>query len=270
MNYYKIIRTNSIVLQNYKTIQFVLDFLPLTHLSQAKIVCKQWNIAILSSDKLFTKIKDNKISEIIQFIKNINKQQILNYNNIISKITYSNIDNNNSTACGTYANSLFGILSKESPYFKPYFKSLIKFRNEYPIDIMDISDINSYIKQINLGGQQIIIRFGIHGGTEIKLQNEDKPVIFPGHAFCIIKIYKNRYIFTQSYVDVYDHTHYIFEINLAEVLNIVYAFGYMIKSKVIDDEFVRCWNGITNVDIGVWKNGVVNDDFKYTIHKMLL
>jgi hypothetical protein len=208
--------------------------------------------------ELVNNVQNDDMKKTIEFIKNITNEQILNHNSVISYITQSNINNCNPTACGTYANSLFGILPE-----------INKYSIESEINEVLIDNVYNYIKKIDDDDNiREIFKFAIYG-DEIILENSQN-MHFPGHSFVIIKMYKDRYIFTQSYVNVYDHRKYIVEKNLNEVLDLIKKFEYMTKCNTIDNKFVEYWHSITKIDVNMWKNGKINNVFLYSVYKMIL
>jgi hypothetical protein len=207
--------------------------------------------------KLSENQKNNEIVRIIKHIKNINSKQIVSHNKIVSKITNCNINNNNPTACGTYSNSLFSILSEMNYYVL-----------KHKITKLSINSIYNYMEEIDMNNNYVILQFSVCCDTII-LENS-KRIFFPGHSFVIIKLYENKYIFSQSYIDTYDHKKYILQKTFLEIIDIIAKFEYIIMCQKIDDKFVQYWKDITKVNVSSWKNAIVNNKFMYYINYISL
>lgn len=199
--------------------------------------------------------EDAEVVRVIEAIKNISDKQILEYGRNIGELTKMKFIDD-PMACGTFADSLFQIIPK------------IRTTSQQPITNILFADIYTFMEHLNDNDEQLMVQFGIFSKD---LSIEDVIVHFCGHAFTIIKLSKNKYIFTQSYIGVYKHNECVQEKTFEEVCQIIKNFILIVETQIIDDEFVRSWKQITNVNANIWKGCTpINNDnsFSFCILKM--
>lgn len=199
--------------------------------------------------------KTDPIDVVIQIIKNITPNDILNGNKIISPITRSNIDSNNPTACGTYANSLFyTIISKLEIKFNRNIKTSVlgsfERKSSQLLEIIKLHDKKhtSCIYTLHTNSCDLYKKTVSDGNAQLSNCFQ-----FPGHAIGLIRIAPNVYIFTQTYIKVYDHLQFIKVLNLEGALALCELFICVSKYDVIDQIFIEYWNLITHIDVSCMK-----------------
>ena len=214
--------------------------------------------------------QDREVNNLIQWITNITNDQIVMGNTKIAPVTGCNMNVNNPTACGTYANSLLAILPAMY-YINTLNTNLsyvhnIYFRSGYN-NIVNINhvNLNEYFRVTNMKDTREIIHFTI--SSSVVTLPCGKQVYFPGHAFVIIKVHPNRYILSQSYLNVYNHKQCTFELNTQQVLKVARGFQHMCQVKTIDDYFIASWNYLTGTKIDEWKHGRFKNNC-FVVHKL--
>lgn len=238
------------------------------------------------------------VRKYIKHIKKINDEQIRKHNYVISRIVHDNIDNNFQTACGPYANALLNIMPKLKLSMNPLnpqnlltsLKMLTSSKSFNPLNLFNpinllnppetiyhvsIDLIHDALELINNSNTHAIFAFKLFSDCDLihdenKNENENKNVQqinFPGHAFAIIKIYKDEFIFTQSYVDEYSHKDCVLRKNYEEIIVIINAYVHIIKSRFIDDKFIEMWQQLTGINVNDWKNNTCHK-ISYAIHSI--
>lgn len=179
----------------------------------------------------------------IELIKQISPEQIITHGKkVANALGETFIDE--PTACGTYANSLFFIIPD---------KILKTIHPNCTVVNIPITMILDFMNQLNNTNERMIIRFCVCSGI-ISFENGQN-VFFPGHAFTIIRIDRQRLIFTQSYVNQYYHNECVESKTYEEVLQIVNDFYHFTQTCIIDGQFVEAWQRITRINANDWKNG---------------
>ena len=150
------------------------------------------------------------------------------------------------TSCGLYAASLNSLVPK-------FFGNDKRASNIWKT-VRDFNRLLILLDKHNANDHKYIYAFGTlsrpicldkHNGERLAPETH----LFPGHAFTIIKLKSNRYVFTQSYVNMYDHTQSTYMIDFHNMIKLLIKFGYICDCTVIDKRFVTYWNEITHVDI---------------------
>lgn len=207
--------------------------------------------------------KSNPTDVVIQIIKSITPNDILDGNDIISQITGSNINLNDPTACGTYANSLFyTITSKVETKFnhrnKSYILGSLEQKSWRLLEILKLHDNRhtSCIYRLSISSCDLYKKTDSNNNSNNEAQLSEC-FRFPGHAIGLIRMAPNKYIFTQTYVKMYDHKRFIEVLDLNGVLELCKMFMYICKCDVVDELFIKYWNYITHIDATCIK------DFKF-------
>jgi hypothetical protein len=194
-------------------------------------------VQVKINHKINHKIVQNFRDRVCTVIASITEHDIIDTNIRVSEKTQINIGSMNPTACGTYGNAMLLIFPR----------------------IMDADQDGKCIENLKMfdGMDNTIKNIVIHDSDNILYVYQistnscdlDTKKRFPGHTFIIIKIKSNEYIFTQSYVDMYDHTNCIKKITLREILVLLDKFKYIENSRNIDKQFIDYWKDITDISI---------------------
>lgn len=195
------------------------------------------------------RIKDNPDKMINTFqnkLSTMSDQTLLNHHNNAVSITGSNYGSTDTTQCGTVANALmniipllYGIKLKDNNLIKKFCSPNVKCS-------FSIDNIIDKIKQ-DTEDMPIVYNLGVNSCT-ISSSNifYSSQITFPGHAFILWKIDKDRYVFIQSYVGKYK-AKIIDILDQDKCIQLLTKFKFIIENNEFSGTSNKYWKEITEV-----------------------
>jgi hypothetical protein len=196
------------------------------------------------------RIKNNPAIIIDTFqnkLSNMSDQTLLHHHNNAVQITGSNAGSTDVTQCGTTANAmmdiiplLYGIKLKNS------LLDYITFSSSNVHLSLSIDNIIDKIKQ-DTKDTPIVYNVAVNMCT-LSSSNifYSSQIMFPGHAFILWKIDKDRYIFIQSYVGKYK-TKIVGVLDQDKCIQLLTKFKFIVTHNDFSGTSNKYWKEITEV-----------------------